>query len=813
MALYDKLEDTDEQILAGKKALADALLQVGITAVEPNPNNPDSYETFQSYADKIKRLMISNSLILEYTIPSEGFENLTKYKRTVFLPMSRIIADDIIKSIINSDTGYTPSSATISTLSTLDNDNAAHSVTDHFGNIVADNNNPAPMSDLDKFLMSNPEGAAEYLHPENRPEPMALSDNYAFTVDWGDGTVVDFVDYDTTPEAWYHTYEQSGTYDVSINGIFALIYNYTNWYGNILNDNGSYFLDKDGEQVYSEFNYAGMHYLRKVIAWGNTQLRSLDYAFIRSLNLESIPTYDTTFSFERLTSADSMLYACSSIKALPYDSGAQRGIFSNSPELLNCSFTFDGISATEELPPLILDKCPKIVTVAGIFSSADISGSLPAAMFDGLSGLTDANRAFYDCRNISGEIPQQLFASCPNLKSTYLFTHFSSISGTAPAGLYAPVAKQHRATCAFARTTLTSVDPDFYSGTTSGFSGTSLFSNCVITDVDLTIFDHCYDQYPARLFAVNTSMTGVTGDGFMRKLSDRGVVDAQCMFAYCPRITTALPWENLGSYDKMLPFIGLYAMNTSAANYNEIPAELGGDGPRLYPQYHAGQILLSDMTFVEPKDYAYSASNPPVGVCFHSNDNEHLISALNSFYAAMTASQYLSTTLWSQINFLPTTMSLADTHSESTGEASTRAFLAWDEYQSNPDNFPAIKRIAEYSPNEHLFWYVPDYSDYWLLSMTREIVWKATTAIINAGEGGFTSSNCYPIPYSSSNYHILRKIGSQSNYFYTTLYFGYSNGSAHGSRYIRPISKVNYPFLKEGASRVSPRSSCFGDRT
>ena len=59
MALRDKLTTTNEQILAGKKALADALIQVGITAVEPNPNVPDKYETFQSYADKIKRLMVA----------------------------------------------------------------------------------------------------------------------------------------------------------------------------------------------------------------------------------------------------------------------------------------------------------------------------------------------------------------------------------------------------------------------------------------------------------------------------------------------------------------------------------------------------------------------------------------------------------------------------------------------------------------------------------------------------------------------------------------------------------------------------------
>ena len=102
MALRDKLTTTSEQLLAGKKAVADALIQVGITAVEPNPNVPDKYETFQSYADKIKRLMISNSLILEYNITGS-----TKLMHTVFLLVYNVPIDDVTIEIINSDSANT----------------------------------------------------------------------------------------------------------------------------------------------------------------------------------------------------------------------------------------------------------------------------------------------------------------------------------------------------------------------------------------------------------------------------------------------------------------------------------------------------------------------------------------------------------------------------------------------------------------------------------------------------------------------------------------------------------------------------------
>ena len=105
--LKEKLEIVEKQILDGKRVLSYALQYAGISAVSPNDNAPDVYETLQSYADKIRRLQLANSLILEFTIP-EG--NLTKYKRTVVLPMSGLNFNQIAQDIVNSDTGYTRTS-------------------------------------------------------------------------------------------------------------------------------------------------------------------------------------------------------------------------------------------------------------------------------------------------------------------------------------------------------------------------------------------------------------------------------------------------------------------------------------------------------------------------------------------------------------------------------------------------------------------------------------------------------------------------------------------------------------------------------
>lgn len=107
MTLQEKISLVEEQLLQGKTLIANALMTAGVTAVEPNPNKPNSYEVFQSYADKIKRLMISNSLILEFDLTKHG--RTTKYARTVALPITNIDGklNTLAIQLVNSDSGNT----------------------------------------------------------------------------------------------------------------------------------------------------------------------------------------------------------------------------------------------------------------------------------------------------------------------------------------------------------------------------------------------------------------------------------------------------------------------------------------------------------------------------------------------------------------------------------------------------------------------------------------------------------------------------------------------------------------------------------
>lgn len=58
--IKQKLDKVESQIKAGKKALADALNFCHINAF-PNKSNPDTYETFDSYCNKIKQLKVTDS--------------------------------------------------------------------------------------------------------------------------------------------------------------------------------------------------------------------------------------------------------------------------------------------------------------------------------------------------------------------------------------------------------------------------------------------------------------------------------------------------------------------------------------------------------------------------------------------------------------------------------------------------------------------------------------------------------------------------------------------------------------------------------
>ena len=756
MALYDKLEDTDDQLLAGKKALADALLQVGITAVEPNPNNPDSYETFQSYADKIKRLMISNSLILEYSVSEEEFSGLTKYKRTLFLPMSGVPYNDVIIALIESDTGYTSATTLATAEHTNERAQSSPVVSDLFGNMVSDGLSepaePEPWED--------PEFARYMLEQAATPLTLALEDMYSFTVDWGDGSPVqEFISLKETQDVWYHTYEKAGTYDVTINGVFTKLQNINNSNGWLLID-GDYVYDRDGVRCYDSCNYFNTNFLSKIIAWGNTQLSDISQGIRGCTQLKTLPTYDTTNSFLKLTTAYYFAND-SALTAIPWDSGAKRGMFSNSPVLSNVSCLFRLCkSMTGAMPPYLLENCPEVYTMTLMFDrTTRITGEIPAAMYSGCTQLKEMTGMFRNCQYIGGVFQTNTFASNPVLVDLSGAFAGTAVSGVVPAQLFAHSRLSSvdimKLSSIMALTQLTGVDKDALSGMSAGVLHMwGSFMSCLSMNMPFPdgIFSHLYSGQ--RLWAAGMfqecALASMTPD-ILDEL--RGVEDARCVFAGNTGMTGNVNVPSYASYDDIRNALGVFAGCSSLDNYDDIPAELGGGGNRLFPDYHVGMIALDDGSLVEINDFTYDPANKPIGFVFESTETEDKVCA----FADISASFIDESKNVSLVHGMPGETAMATEeylYGNYSGEDITRQICAWSGYTANSEHFPALRLTKEFSFGDSAdreAW-IPSMPE--LSSIFALRVWIAAAAdkIIASSAGEATTSNCYgPEPFAAGS--------------------------------------------------------------
>ena len=781
MALYDKLDTTDEQILAGKRAIAEALLQVGITAVEPNPNNPDSYETFQSYADKVKRLMISNSLILEYIIPSEGFENLTKYKRTLMLPMYNAPVDRTALSIIESDTGYTPSSATISALSTLDDTTGANLVSDTFGNLVW--NGSCEMTEAERRSYQDDDASRQTMeYMASRPSTLA-NDNYSFAVDWGDGSEpCEFVDFETTPEAWYHTYEQPGTYDVSINGVFNHMYSAAGWDGGMVND-GAYVYDKDGVLVQMRENYFTKHRLQKVVAWGNTQFIDMTMCCCYAQILQSIPMLDTTASFTNVTSFESAFYRNNMLSSIPYDSNTLRGLFSNCPLVtsfvLSFNYACSSLPSGVTLPPLLFGDCPEVTTLNACFGTANITGELPVAMFQNMDKLFDLTETFYHTP-ITGTIPNTLFENCPSLQRLQQSFASTDLSGAIPAGLFKNSPSISNLTATFYDCSgVTAVE----SGVLSGITADTLnISNAFrrltsLQDIPDNLLEGVTSEtiVAPRVFTNchNATIPSSLLENMSRCKELRGLASG------CVNITSPCPdFPSNGDFDTysgISKYLGAFARNTSMSGFSSMPAELGGFGERLFPQYHVGMICLDDGTFVEINDYVYDPDNKPIGFCVNSDDDKDQIVAFNGYYGLGTpdpAHQLSATTILPTRTFNPNNPDAIYDFSGDDGETVMRNILSWDTYVQHPDAFPGFRFLEQYqSGTNDRLWFLPTLQEMSPAIFLGEWIYHATRVLIERSEGEYNDDNCY--------FQTIYRHTTCTRLLYNNLYYYWSSAAGY----------------------------------
>ena len=262
----------------------------------------------------------------------------------------------------------------------------------------------------------------------------------------------------------------------------------------------------------------------------------------------------------------------------------------------------------------------------------------------------------------------------------------------------------------------------------------------------------------------------------------------------CPE--TNADWN---TYEGIQRWYGAFA-KTALSDITTVCLELGGDGDRKYSQGKVGAIVLADNTMVDPKDYVYSSSNVPIGIVYADTYINPTVStpsiangagnvvasdaggAVHKIYATV-----LNDTLtpWTNgqvnaedITTITNTSNVEVGYNKFTwdeegatatrnttrynGEAYTKAINDWrvdknmatyteesGYLKTGTDKYDAVEFVNMYNLTSHgsgsvanKRCFLPDGADLWDQFTQKYLILKACDKI-NAGGGGYSTSNCY----------------------------------------------------------------------
>ena len=820
--VYNELNGAVDNIGTSKTGLAEALRFNGIT----NVNNDD---TFARYAELIRRLKSANAMVLEFSIPESA---TTSYKRTVVLPMQFGVAgnngaslNSIAKEIIAADPSGTSIEEPSDTSEDEEPNYSEHMIYDVYGNYIMDGNFTIPMQDMEEYL--TPEQIEEMTAAANEmglyvseagistraigeggvfePSTEAM---YSYTVDWGDGTPECIFDetkgYEENKSAIWHTYSQSGVYDVTINGTYKRIYTQGDDQQEWVED-GAYVQDSDGTNLVQNNNYGMRYHLIAIIAWGNTLLNNMNSAFRRCEHLTTIPMYDTTNSFADVTDFSYVFYRCYALTSLPFNVNTNRGLFSGCEKATSFSYAFgDCKGLTSPIPIKIIDGCPNVTNVQRIFGGCTkMVGSIPTGMFAGLTSLTNANQAFEDNQQMNGEISADLFADCPNITSIYrLFYNCQKITGTISREFIGRLSKLTDMRQAFYNCKgITDISSDaFYNVTSDNINCRDAFYGSGVRSIPEGLLESMTGKnlMLERMFGNCVSLTSVAATS----LANLKVANARGMFGGCTALASACPNDNSdwNTYEGMQRWYGTFA-KTALSDISSVCLELGGDGDRKFSEGHVGAIVLADNTMVDPKNYVYSSSNVPIGIVYADTYINPSVStatigngAGNVVASGTSGAQHKiyatvlndTTKPWTngQVNAQDITTITNTTDFEVSynkftwdgdgtaatrnatrynGEAYTKAINDWrvsngmatyseesGYVKTSSDKYDAVDFVNMYNLTSHgstgtaanKRCFLPDGADLWDQFTMKYLIQKAIDKI-TAGGNGYTSGNCY----------------------------------------------------------------------
>jgi len=281
---------------------------------------------------------------------------------------------------------------------------------------------------------------------------------YNFTVDYGDGTKKEVTSADD--EDSIHTYENSGTYQITIKGncpsfnfskksaskdkIIKII----QW-GNTFKQDGGInlgfsvcfkdcinLLDPIPEPskntfryiVGLEFIFSGCSNITKIpekIFYNAPLISSYRAAFSGCVNLTDVP--DKLFdNCDNATNFDSIFSGCTSLKEV------QGGMFRKCKNAVNMNGIFDGCNSLKSIPSELFGNCKNIKSVRNAFNYCKNIEEIPEGLFDSCTEIEDFYRVFGGCNNLK-ILPENIFDNCNNPTNfIWSFSGCSKITGNAP---------------------------------------------------------------------------------------------------------------------------------------------------------------------------------------------------------------------------------------------------------------------------------------------------------------------------------------------------------------------------------------------
>ena len=500
----------------------------------------------------------------------------------------------------------------------------------------------APTTMDDNTVYGDSEGSEDGISAENLDDAFSVDPQaegeavanpnatYNYTVDWGDGsdvcTYTDGADYEINKAAIWHTYAEPGTYQVSINGNFRKIWS-NPWGWSNLVVGGEYIKDKDGKNVLGNQNYASTNMLVEVIAWGNTLLTDMQYAFYGCSKLANIPMYDTTNSFADVTTFTHAFHNCTALKNIPFNSGTNRGLFSGCKKVTDFSYTFASCTGmTGSIPVKLIDGCTNVENVSCMFSNAHFTGGIPNGILSGMTKLKNASEMFAGC-SLSGPISTDLFKDCPHITNiARLFYNCSGITGEIAQDFIGNLSELTDMRQAFFGCSgITGFNASaFWNLNADGINCCDAFKGCTgITSIPKGLLNGLRGKNLKleRMFDNCTGITSVPQDA----LVGLRVANARGMFGGCTSLSKILnesdnevdltpntDWDTFSSIEKW------YGIFSKTGLVSKFCAELGGTLARKFTAYNVGKIVLRDGTMVEPSAYTAPTEDKkkPIGVVY-----------------------------------------------------------------------------------------------------------------------------------------------------------------------------------------------------